>query len=289
MRTEFFVATKVHSAPIAEPESQTLSALCKLPRLHPSITRLLTISGEDDRTLKTFEEVFASDPSLAADLLRAANSVEFGLRAKVTSIPFALMVLGTDRTRSLAMTIAFSKYNNIGAKMEPHGRPIWQHSLATAVVAEEIGACLGVRLTLQYTAGLMHDLGRLGMLMMTAHRYEEVLEAEYLSIQEANELETKLFGMTHARAGSFLAQTWHFPQILCDCVQAHHDVPNGDEPDELHMVQLACIMAAELGHPELPHCQHVQADKPILDHLRSRPELDTARLTELIAQRIAYF
>jgi HD-like signal output (HDOD) protein len=270
-------------------ESDTLRSLCNLPRLHPSATRLLSVTGDDEIALKTFEQVFASDPSLTADLLRAANSVEFGLRAKVTSVSFALMVLGMDRTRSLAVTIALSKYGRgvAGGKV---GRSIWLHSLATAVVSEEMGACLGVNPAHQYTVGLMHDLGRLGLLTMAGQRYAELLAKEFLNLEEAHAVETALFGTSHARAGAFLAETWRFPKILCDCIRAHHDVPAQDDHEELRVTQRACAVAWQLGFPELPYCPFPQTGAaPFVIKLQNRPELDPERLTALIRQRIELF
>jgi HD-like signal output (HDOD) protein len=281
------VPAEIH-ADSRQVEADTKNRLCNLPRLHPSATKLLSVSGDDETAVKTFEEVFASDPSLAADLLRTANSVEFGLSAKVTGVSFALMVLGLDRTRSLAVTIALSKYGR-GLAGGTVGRSIWRHSLATAVVSEELGACLGVRATRQYTAGLMHDLGRLGLLSMAGQRYADMLAKEFLSLDEANALETALFGMTHAQAGAFLAETWHFPKLLCDCVRAHHDLPGQGNCEELRITQLACGIACRIGFPELPHCRLNPEEDPSVTALQSRPELDPERLIALVQQRIEFF
>src|SRR5450631_862513 len=142
------------STPI-EPEmckkSDTLTRLCNLPRMNPSASRLLGVSNDIDSALEEFGAIFGSDPSLAVELLRVANSAQFGLRASVSSLPVALMVLGTDGTRNLAFTIALGSYAR-GKLSTEQTRPLWLHSVATAVIAEALGNCVAPGLPGPYTA-----------------------------------------------------------------------------------------------------------------------------------------
>ena len=62
-------------------KSETLTRLCNLPRLNPSAGRLLGVSRDLDSAMEEFESIFGSDPALAVELLRVANSAQFELRA----------------------------------------------------------------------------------------------------------------------------------------------------------------------------------------------------------------
>jgi HD-like signal output (HDOD) protein len=264
--------------------AETLTRLCNLPRMNPSASKLLGVSSDSDTAFDEFRAIFSSDPSLAAELLRAANSAQFELRASVSSLQVALMVLGTDGTRNLAVTIALSSYAR-GGLSKLQIRPIWLHSLATAVIAEEMGRCVAPGLTDLYTAGLTHDLGRLGLLYAEGQRYGDTLGKSFSSVDEANAMEKVLFGLTHAEAGGHLAQTWSFPTILCRSIRAHHNRLNEDDGRLLRINQQACILAAEIGYPELPNCPVPEADKTLFEEFRSRPELTHERLKAIILKR----
>ncbi|SPE29826.1 hypothetical protein SBA3_1600007 [Candidatus Sulfopaludibacter sp. SbA3] len=262
--------------------------LCNLPRLNPNATRLLIVSSESDTALEEFEAIFNSDPSLAAEVLRLANSAEFGLRAKVTNIKFALMLLGVERTRGLAFSIALSRYPRKG-RSKADTRPFWLHSIATAVIAEEMGRALRAHIPLAYTAGLTHDLGRLGLLLTEGDPYMDCLKKEYRSVAESEQFERLRFGFTHSEAGAYLAQTWHFPPVLCHCIRTHHEVVRPEEEELARITQAACIMACELGFPELPDCPvAVEVASPaaaLQRHLSMPPEV----LRASIDQRMTMF
>lgn len=265
-------------------KSETLTRLCNLPRLNPSAGRLLGVSNDVDSALEEFAAIFGSDPSLAVELLRVANSAQFELRASVSGLQTALMLLGTDGTRNLAFTIAMSSYLRRGIS-EAQSRPLWLHSVATAVIAEQIGRCVAPGLADLYTAGLTHDLGRLGLLQLEGQRYGETLAQTFSSIEEANTMEKALFGLTHAEAGGHLAQTWSFPPLLCRSIRAHHERLTEADGMLLRINQRACIMAAELGYPELPNCVVPEVEDEILDKYLDRRELDVERLQAQILQR----
>ena len=265
-------------------KSETMEKLCNLPRLSPIATRLLAVSNDPDSALEEFDLIFAADSALAVELLRVANSARFGLQAEVSSLKFALMLLGVEGTRNLAFTIALSNYARLGLP-KAQAQPLWMHSIATAVIAEEIGNCIARGIPDFYTAGLTHDLGRLGLLHAEGLRYSQILGKTFHSMDEANSLETILFGMTHADAGAYLAKTWGLPVSLCNSIRSHHSVLTEADPKMLRINQQACIMASALGYPELPNCPTPDADTVFAAELRDHRALDPERLKTLILRR----
>ena len=209
-------------ADVVIPNPETAARLCNLPRFQPTALRLLRVSAGSDTAIDEFASIFRSDPALASELLQHANSAEFGLRCRIADIRGALLFLGTERTRALAMTIGMSLY----ARRSTHQKEVrllWRHSLATAVIAEEIGRAGRLRLPDLYTCGLMHDLGRLGLLLSAGDEYGPLFSRTFRNLEEANELERAAFGMRHVEAGTFLARSWNFPRSLCDSILCYHD------------------------------------------------------------------
>ena len=184
-------------AEFAARHAQTVICLSKLPPFHPAALKLLNIASDSETAVDDFEKIFKTDPALTADLLLVANSPLFGTRASIASIRHAIMHLGLDRVRSLASTIALSFFVR-NQPRTPFVRHIWAHSMATATVAEVLGKLY--RVPDLYTAGLVHDLGRLGLLLSVGQPYEKWVSAEVPTIEQSNEGERAQFGMDHCEA-----------------------------------------------------------------------------------------
>jgi HD-like signal output (HDOD) protein len=257
--------------------------LSKLPPFQMAALKLLNISSAHDAAAEQFEQVFSSDPALSADLLLVANSAEFGLRSKIGTIRHAISFLGLDRVQSLASTIALGYYVRAMPR-HAYMTSIWHHSIATAVIAEALGAIY--KIPGLYTAGLTHDLGRLAMLFSMGAEYPAALDREFTDIEECNQLEKSLFAVTHCEAGTSLAAGWNFPAPLVRCMGEHHK-PNLSEKDgPLFVVQVACQLADRLNFPEVRRAD-LQNSIVWPEHLQGRAELGPEPLTELIKKHLA--
>lgn len=221
--------------------------LSKLPPFGPAVLKLLSISVDDESVLESYEEVFKSDPALTAELLVMANSAAFAGRSHVETIGVAIRYLGPERVRSMAATSALRSHTRRGQPDE-YLASVWAHSIAAAVVAEALGNACGRRGL--YTLGLTHDLGRLGLFLVGGQPYAEQLSKEFQDIEQANQVERDLFGMTHCQAGALVAAAWGFPESLAACMGEHHVMPAGGDPRGL--IVTACRMADSLGFPEVP-------------------------------------
>jgi HD-like signal output (HDOD) protein len=190
------------------------------------------------------------DPVLAADLLVVANSPLFGLRAKVQSIRHAIAMVGLEGIRSLALTIALKAYVHSG-RWAGQVQLIWRHSIATAVIAESLGATESKPAPFLYTAGLIHDVGRLALLQISAPLYTEILGETFSGIPAYLEREKGLFDCSHDDAGAFLAMAWNFPTVLCDCIRFHHWEIATHAGPLFELLGIACRIADAIGYPEV--------------------------------------
>jgi HD-like signal output (HDOD) protein len=139
-----------------------------------------------------------------------------------------------------------------------------------------------------YTAGLTHDLGRLGLRLVGGDKYAEYMSQEFADLAAANEIEKALFGMNHCEAGAFLAQTWGFPASLRTHMAGHHESHEGGLADPRYLIQLACRLADSLSFLEVQRLD--LASTPALpERLRRRAELAPDLLYGQIRQRMATF
>jgi HD-like signal output (HDOD) protein len=231
-------------------KSNVFGRLSRLPHMRPASLKLLSISIDSDSALNEFEAAFKMDPALTTDLLITANSPLFGVRVEVQSIRHAVAMLGLERVRSLALTISLKGYarsNRWGDAIQV----LWRHSIATAVIAEALGASDQKQVPLLYTAGLTHDVGRLALFQISPEAYLQVISREFSSNEEFLELEKFLFECSHDDAGAFLATAWGFPVALCDCMRFHHWDIASHAGQLFELVGVACRLADVLGFPEV--------------------------------------
>lgn len=276
------------AARLEQRRTETMAGLCNLPAFHPVAVKLLGISTEADNAMQLYADAFSADPALAAELLRRANSAEFGHQAYIGDIKRALMTLGLDRTRGLVVSISMSMYARKSAR-RADVYPQWAHSMATAVLCEMLAKACRSKIENLHTAGLMHDLGRLGFLLSDPDRYARLMATEPESMDRLLLAEKDALGMDHCEGGVIMAQRWGFPENLRDCIQYHHRDHVGGVDTLLGLVQIACRMADALGFPEaanVPTPDLMQVMPPMLfrnsdfEPTKMR-EMLTAKLTEL--------
>ncbi len=261
--------------------ARTVICLSKLPPFHPAALKLLNIASDTGTAMDDFEKIFRSDPALTADLLLVANSPLFGTRARIASIRHSLTHLGLDRVRSLANTIALSFF----VRNQPRTafvRHIWAHSVATATVTEVLGRIY--RITDLYTAGLVHDLGRLGLLLTMGQEYEEWVTEMVPNMEESMQMEADRFGLNHCEAGKTVGEKWGFPAMLQDCMIAHHKPQTGSPGNPVSLVQVACRIASSIGFPEV--YQEPEPYPELPDRARTCEELAVDRIRERVEAQI---
>ena len=255
--------------PAFRTDPEVFNRLSRLPALRPSTLKLLSISLERESAIAEYEGVFRSDPVLTTDLLILANSPIFGMRASVQNVRHAIALLGLEPLRSLAVAVALKGYMQTGPWSDAI-QVAWRHSIATAVIAEMLGSVGDRPVPLLYTAGLVHDVGRLALFQVSAEKYGHVLCAEFGNIQEYLNLEKYLFGCAHDDAGAFLAASWGFPTAICDCIRFHHWDVAVHAGQLFELVGVACKLADCLGFPEVSCASQAEGPEAVAAILPAR-------------------
>ena len=114
------------------------------------------------------------DPALSAEILRVSNSALYGLSRRVDNVSHAIVVLGTEVVKRLALTVALGRFSH-GFLRNQGLRICWDHSVACALIAEELAQAMDVAKDRAYTAGLLHDVGRLALLACYPNEYGNLI------------------------------------------------------------------------------------------------------------------
>jgi putative nucleotidyltransferase with HDIG domain len=231
-------------------ETAELGPLAKLPPFAPVVMSLVRLFDRDDVKIDAVASLIESDPAIASELLAVANSPLFGFSGAITSPGHAITLLGIERTKSLATTLAMRSMMR-GAPQTPVVRRFWTHSMATAAIAQEFAAAFGVPGGLAHVAGITHDLGRLGLLAAHPTEYVRLALATYNSEGDIRAVEQTQFGMDHCHAGALLAKAWGLPKALCVTAEHHHEASaNRGLPTLIH---LSCRLADDLMFQAIRH------------------------------------
>jgi len=224
-------------------------AFDRVPMLPDHIQQLFAIINDPEGELRDVANLVCRDPSLTTQSLRVCNSAFFSLPVEITSIHQAVVLLGMEMVQGIALASYFQS-----SVLQRQGLPGgWMagaadHAMTTAYLSRWFLQALGEPLlaATAFTAGLIHDIGKLAFCHLGREVEAEVL-ARVAVGQDWCAAEREIIGMTHAEAGGHVCQRWEIPDSLTQAVRHHHTpLESIDEP-------MACVVhiAERLAHNAL--------------------------------------
>lgn len=222
-------------------------ALRLVPPFPAIAQRILALVGKEDVAVSELGDLVKMDPSFSAELLRLANSALFGGRGAVTSLDRAIMNIGTDRIKTMATMVAMNTMVRSSVRIAAL-RKVWVHSVVTAAIAEEAARISRSDREGAYTAGLLHNLGTLGLMSAYPAEYSRMLEVSDDFGFDLLRTERDLFEIDHCAAGAYLAQDWDFPDELAAVIATHHEEPAPQEGSLDNLIKVSWRLADALGY-----------------------------------------
>lgn len=212
---------------MAKPEVKALLArMRQLPSLPTLYSQVLAELNSPDGSMDVVAQTIAKDPVMTAKILQVVNSAFFSLPRQIVEPVEAVMYLGAERTKSLILLAkVFSQFDK--AKCPSFSvEELWRHSMQTGTFAMSIAKEESkdpALIDLAFTAGLLHDIGKLLLAANVPETYGPALEQADRRKISAREVELEAFGATHADLGACLLATWGLPVPLLDAIAWHHN------------------------------------------------------------------
>lgn len=244
-------------------EAQIAAQLGKLPTLPASYYRIVRLANDENSSAADFEQVMKPDPALTANVLRLANSAFFGVPRSIASIRHAVAMLGVRRVVQAALGAAVRKV--VPDLLPGYGMQsgeFWRHSVAVAVYS----SCLAetTRMTIHpvghgcdqvydtgtaFTAGLLHDIGKLMIGLFLAENLDRVLTEIHEQDNVFITAEELVLGVDHAKLGLLVAEKWQLPKMITHVIRYHH-IPNEATVDAklVDIVHVADCLAHSVGY-----------------------------------------
>jgi putative nucleotidyltransferase with HDIG domain len=187
----------------------------------PVVTVLLSLVTRRATSVADMRRVIEADPTLASRILRLVNSSAFALRNRCTSIEHALVLLGRQIITDLCVAMALLDVQ--AGHAEALQRNVRMHSSAVGGVARQLAMMLGIPTDEIFTAGLLHDLGKILELQLgEAEGYASLLERANDWPDHLHIFERKRHGYDHAALGAHVLRAWKIPEPLPMLVALHH-------------------------------------------------------------------
>jgi HD-like signal output (HDOD) protein len=220
-------AQGAHSAKhlLVEVEAMVRKGEVDVPAYPAIAMKIRRVVCRGDYGIADLEELIASDPSLAAKVLRYANAAGFMSAEEATSLRQAMLRLGARSLESLVVAIELGRVMRQGGPLDVLRSRVWRSSLLHAHLCQALAPTRAVDPDTAYTAGLLHDFGAL----LAIHCFERCIRGvEALPPLTLDAWQT-LVDRYHVELGMVLAARWQLAEAIEEVIRAHHQ-PGGEGP-----------------------------------------------------------
>jgi len=226
--------------------------------------------------------VIETDIALTARLLRLANSPYHGVPRQVANVSTAVVLLGFQSVRALAVSSACGLLD----EHDEVPRQFWRHSVATAAACSVVAERIGTPTSDAFSAGLLHDLGAVLLHRCDRRKFARAqAEGNGLS-SDLLAAELREFGQTHSQVGAEAAEAWAFPKAFVEAISSHHGV---DEPSHAlgRVVRVGEAIALQIEHLPGHPLDDALEDHLALVRLPATSIDELVQLTRVQIERVA--
>ncbi len=207
-------------------EDHLLAFVDKMPAFRSSVQHLLRLAADLNADSRQIVEVIETDPLMTVKILRVINSPFYGLMQKISSVQRAVVHLGINTIKNIALSVAAMGFLPAENAAGFDNRDFLLHSLSCAAICKLLAERLNMPLMLSsdyFVAGLLHDFGKVVFTQYQPAIYKQALQTAYEQNLSLNQVEIELLGMDHSQAGKLLAQHWRLADDLIAAIDHHHN------------------------------------------------------------------
>ena len=265
-----------------------LSSIRNLPSVPSIVFEVSKLLGYPNTSASDLGKVIGKDQGLVARILTVANSPLYGLPRRVSTVEFAIVILGFDHIKNIVMALSMIEAFKGNEKGNWDDKSYWNHTLFTATAAKGIADELGYTKSGEvFTAALLHDLGISIIQRYFNKEFNSICNLVDTQQMRFLKAEEQVLGLTHQDIGKFLIDKWNLPETLGEAVANHH-FPSKAENNKVlvSIIHLADYMTQRIGAGSFYWDDNIQLDENIIDILKFGDEI---RLNNFIDGHVQVF
>ena len=269
-----------------------LEEIYSLPTMSKMILEISRLLDDPRTNNVSLEKLISKDQGIASKVLSIANSPLYGLRRKVSTIDFAILVIGFAEMKSIVLALSVMEALQIKSGKNFDHHEFWSHSTIMGAAARRIAEDLGFNKGGEVlTAGLLHDMGIGIIFKFFKKEFDLIVHDVKTHNTPFKEAQLNYLGYTHQEIGSMICQNWNLPEHLCDAI-LYHSNPSESENDKLvpAIVHLADYLTQKFKIGSFYWDKGLVFDENVLEllHFTSLSELDefTSNYKKLFEQEL---
>jgi HD-like signal output (HDOD) protein len=206
-----------------------LESLGRLPPFSATLNRVLASLGREDASFSHLAELIEKDTVLGGNILKLVNSALYNRRGEVSNIRHAVSLLGVNKLRNAVLSLSVARMWTTMKSPPGWSMKLFNvHSVAVAVLCDLMAQRVPVVFEEgAFTAGLLHDLGRLLIATSLPDEYEAIMRRYDENGGTLCECERSVIGTDHAEVSSMALVSWNLPRPIRTAVRYHH-APDDD-------------------------------------------------------------
>lgn len=200
----------------------------KMPAFPKSVQRVVQLTSNIDVSAKEIVQVIECDPVLTAKILKVINSAFYGRSQKISSVQRAVVHIGLNTVKNLAMSVAAMGMLKASSMPGFSANAFLLHALTTAAICRRLAERIGLSQQEcgdSFGAGLLHDFGKVVFAEFMPERFQMALLKSREDNVSLHLAELEFIGMNHAEVGALLAENWGVSDLLIEAIRHHHGQP----------------------------------------------------------------
>jgi HD-like signal output (HDOD) protein len=265
-----------------ERTEKVLTSVVNLPVIPKVMFETIKLLDNKYTTASELNKVISRDQALLTKILTIANSPLYGLQRKVTTIEYAILVLGYRELKNIISALSVAEAFRNKTDKYLNSKEFMLHSYLTGTACKKLATDIGFNNSGEaFIAGFLHDIG-----ISIIHRY---LHSSFINVTELVETkgmnyldaEMEVLGMTHEQVGFFLLDRWNFPREISDPILSHHNPDASTASPVLSaVVNLADYITNRLKLTTAPWDNEVKLSTFAMQKFNLERELDVERFID---------